>query len=76
MEQVLEREWYHPAMAQPAADLAARLGLFDATFVAVGGVIGTAIILIPSTLIRTNPSPLAAVLVLAFAGLITFFGAW
>jgi APA family basic amino acid/polyamine antiporter len=56
-------------------DLARTLGLFDAISIVVGSVIGSAVFLIPSTLLKTNPSPLAAILVLLFAGVLSFFGA-
>jgi basic amino acid/polyamine antiporter, APA family len=49
--------------------------LFDAISIVAGSVIGSAIFLIPSTLLKTNPSPLAAMLVLLFAGVLSFFGA-
>lgn len=58
-----------------AGGLRRTLGLFDATSIVVGSVIGSAIFLIPSTLLRANPSPLAAILVLLFAGVLSYFGA-
>jgi APA family basic amino acid/polyamine antiporter len=56
-------------------DLARTLSVFDAISIVVGSVIGSAIFLIPSTLLRTNPSPVAAIVVLLFAGVLSFFGA-
>jgi APA family basic amino acid/polyamine antiporter len=55
--------------------LARTLSLFDAISIVVGSVIGSAIFLIPSTLLKANSSPLAAILVLLFAGVLSYFGA-
>lgn len=41
----------------------------------VSAVIGSAIFLIPATLLRPQPAPLAAMAAMAFAGLLSFFGA-
>lgn len=41
----------------------------------VGAVIGTAIFLVPSTILQVNPSPLAAVFLFVFAGVLSYFGA-
>jgi basic amino acid/polyamine antiporter, APA family len=57
------------------AGLERRLGFVDATSMVVGGVVGSAIFLIPATLLRSQPSPLAGMLVLAAAGILSYFGA-
>jgi APA family basic amino acid/polyamine antiporter len=61
----------------PAPDrgLARRLNLLDAVSLVVGGVIGSAIFLVPSTVLAANPAPMAAALVFAFAGILSWFGA-
>jgi APA family basic amino acid/polyamine antiporter len=41
----------------------------------VGGVVGSAIFLIPATLLRPQPSPLAGMLVLVAAGVLSYIGA-
>jgi len=41
----------------------------------IGAVIGSAIFLVPSTVLRIHPSPFAALLVVGFAGVLSFFGA-
>lgn len=62
-------------MVYDGRELAPKLGLFDATFIGVGGIIGSAIFLAPSAVMKAHPSPLSAMLVFAFAGLISLFGA-
>lgn len=43
--------------------------------VVLGVVIGSAIFLVPATLLRPQPSPLAALLAVGFAGVLSWFGA-
>lgn len=43
--------------------------------VVVGGVIGSAIFLVPSSIFQTHPSPLAALIVFLLAGALSYFGA-
>ena len=45
----------------PDRGLPRRLNLVDAVSLVVGGVIGSAIFLVPSTVLAANPAPLAAV---------------
>lgn len=52
-----------------------RLGFLDTASLVVGAVIGTAIFLVPSTILRVNPSPLAAILLFLFAGALSYCGA-
>jgi basic amino acid/polyamine antiporter, APA family len=52
-----------------------RLGFLDATSMVIGGVIGSAIFLIPASLLRPQPAPLAGMAVLVLAGLLSYFGA-
>lgn len=59
----------------PAGQLERRLSAWDATSLVIGAVVGSAIFLVPSTLARIHPSPVAAMLVFLFAGAISFFGA-
>ncbi len=66
---------YDPHVPSANGGLARTLSLFDAISIVVGSVIGSAIFLIPSTLLKANSSPLAAILVLLFAGVLSYFGA-
>ena len=58
-----------------SSTLERRLGFWDAVSLVVGGVIGTAVFLVPSTLLQPHPQPLAGFLVLIFAGVMSWFGA-
>ncbi|MGJ5813219.1 APC family permease [Paludibaculum fermentans] len=49
--------------------------MWDVVSLVVSAVIGSAIFLIPATLLRPQPSPLAAMLAMVFAGLLSWFGA-
>ena len=52
-----------------------RLSLFDSISLVVGAVIGSAIFLVPSTVLGANGSPVAAAIVFLFAGVLSWFGA-
>jgi APA family basic amino acid/polyamine antiporter len=60
---------------ETAPTLERRLGLLDSTAMVIGAVIGTAIFLVPSTILQVNPSPLAALFLFGFAGVLSYFGA-
>lgn len=51
------------------------MGPWDVVSLVVSAVIGSAIFLIPATLLRPQPAPLAAMAAMAFAGLLSWFGA-
>jgi APA family basic amino acid/polyamine antiporter len=51
------------------------LSIPDCISIVVGTVIGSAIFLVPSTVLAANPSPLAACLVFLAGGIVSFFGA-
>ena len=52
-----------------------RLSLFDSVSLVIGAVIGSAIFLVPATVLGAHPSPLAGGLVFLFAGVLSWFGA-
>lgn len=56
-------------------DLPRKLGLFDATTVVVGTMIGSAIFLVPSSIARGLPSTGSILAVWVVAGALSFFGA-
>jgi APA family basic amino acid/polyamine antiporter len=65
-----------PTVQRNADDgLERRLSLSDSVSLVVGAVIGSAIFLVPSTVLAAHPSPLAAVIVFLFAGVLSLFGA-
>ena len=61
-------------MAQ-RSELVKGLGFYGATSVVAGTMIGTAIFVVPSVMLQQVGSPLRVVLVWAFAGLLSLFGA-
>ncbi|MEO7649880.1 MAG: amino acid permease [Bryobacteraceae bacterium] len=56
-------------------ELPRKLGLFDATAVVVGTMIGSAIFLVPSSIARSLPSTGSILAVWVVAGVLSFFGA-
>jgi APA family basic amino acid/polyamine antiporter len=56
-------------------DLPRKLGLFDATMIVGGTVMGSAIFLVPSSVAATLPNPLLIAAVWIFAGALTYCGA-
>lgn len=56
-------------------ELVKGLGLYGATSVVAGTMIGTAIFVVPSLMLRDMGTPWRVVVVWAFAGLLSFFGA-
>jgi APA family basic amino acid/polyamine antiporter len=67
----------HPASAiQPAARLARRLGLFDATMIVMGGIIGSGIFINPYVVARQVHTPVLILAAWAAGGLIALAGAF
>jgi APA family basic amino acid/polyamine antiporter len=56
-------------------ELPRRLGLFDATAIVIGIVIGSGIFVLPNLIARSLPSPSAILGVWVVAGVLSFFGA-
>ena len=61
---------------QPATRLARRLGLFDATMIVMGGIIGSGIFMNPSVVARQVTTPFLILLVWALGGLIALAAAF
>jgi basic amino acid/polyamine antiporter, APA family len=61
---------------QPATGLARRLGLFDATMIVMGGIIGSGIFMNPSVVVREVKTPFLILGVWALGGLIALFAAF
>lgn len=61
---------------QPAPSLARRLGLFDATMIVMGGIIGSGIFMNPSVVARQVTTPFLILLVWALGGLIALAAAF
>jgi APA family basic amino acid/polyamine antiporter len=62
--------------SQPAPALARRLGLFDATMIVMGGIIGSGIFMNPSVVARQVSTPFLILFVWAFGGLIALVAAF
>ncbi|HEX6629965.1 MAG TPA: amino acid permease [Gemmatimonadaceae bacterium] len=65
-----------PASGEPAAPLARRLGLFDATMIVMGGIIGAGIFMNPYVVARAVHSPAAILLAWGAGGAIALLGAF
>jgi basic amino acid/polyamine antiporter, APA family len=61
---------------QPATALARRLGLFDATMIVMGGIIGSGIFMNPSVVVREVKTPFLILGVWALGGLIALVAAF
>jgi APA family basic amino acid/polyamine antiporter len=61
---------------QPAPTLARRLGLFDATMIVMGGIIGSGIFMNPSVVVRYVTSPFLILFVWVLGGLIALAAAF
>jgi APA family basic amino acid/polyamine antiporter len=61
---------------QPAPALARRLGLFDATMIVMGGIIGSGIFMNPSVVVRHVKTPFLILFVWALGGLIALAAAF
>lgn len=64
------------AVAKPVPALARRLGLFDATMIVMGGIIGSGIFMNPSVVARQVTTPFLILLVWALGGLIALVAAF
>lgn len=64
------------SMNQPAPALARRLGLFDATMIVMGGIIGSGIFMNPSVVARQVSTPFLILFVWAMGGLIALAAAF
>jgi APA family basic amino acid/polyamine antiporter len=64
------------AIVQPVPALARRLGLFDATMLVMGGIIGSGIFMNPSVVARQVSTPFLILLVWALGGLIALTAAF
>jgi basic amino acid/polyamine antiporter, APA family len=64
------------AVAKPAPGLARRLGLFDATMIVMGGIIGSGIFMNPSVVARQVSTPFLILGVWALGGLIALAAAF
>jgi len=64
------------AVAKPATGLARRLGLFDATMIVMGGIIGSGIFMNPSVVVRNVKTPFLILAVWALGGLIALAAAF
>jgi APA family basic amino acid/polyamine antiporter len=64
------------SMPQPAPALARRLGLFDATMIVMGGIIGSGIFMNPSVVVRNVKTPFLILAVWALGGLIALAAAF
>ena len=62
--------------SQPGPTLARRLGLFDATMIVMGGIIGSGIFMNPSVVARQVSTPFLILLVWALGGLIALAAAF
>src|SRR5947208_225065 len=52
-----DRPWYGPPMPAAAPGLARRIGLFDATMIVMGGIVGSGIFVTPADVARSAGSP-------------------
>src|SRR5712691_3817448 len=67
----------HPtSMHQPGTALARRLGLFDATMIVMGGIIGSGIFINPYVVARQVTTPFLLIAVWALGGLIALAAAF
>lgn len=66
----------HAINNQPAQSLARKLGLFDATMIVMGGIIGSGIFINPYVVARQLPSPILILGVWALGGLIALAAAF
>ncbi|MGH9932060.1 MAG: amino acid permease, partial [Pyrinomonadaceae bacterium] len=64
------------AASQPAPALARRLGLFDATMIVMGGIIGSGIFMNPAVVARQVTTPFLILFVWALGGLIALVAAF
>ncbi|MEP6819593.1 MAG: amino acid transporter, partial [bacterium] len=64
------------AVAKPAPALARRLGLFDATMIVMGGIIGSGIFMNPAVVARLVTTPFLILFVWALGGLIALVAAF
>lgn len=65
-----------PSSTEPKPRLARRLGLFDATMIVMGGIIGSGIFMNPSVVARQVTTPFLILLVWALGGLIALAAAF
>src|SRR5882762_11282856 len=65
-----------PSTTQPAPSLVRRLGLFDATMIVMGGIIGSGIFMNPSVVARQVHTPFLILGAWFFGGLIALIGAF
>jgi APA family basic amino acid/polyamine antiporter len=65
-----------PLTNQPAPALARRLGLFDATMIVMGGIIGSGIFMNPSVVARQVSTPFLILFVWALGGLVALAAAF
>ena len=65
-----------PPPAQPTPALARRLGLFDATMIVMGGIIGSGIFMNPSVVARQVSTPFLILFVWAIGGLLALVAAF
>lgn len=64
------------AVAKPGQTMARRLGLFDATMIVMGGIIGSGIFMNPSVVVRNVKTPFLILAVWALGGLIALAAAF